>query len=567
MQVLEIETGSKFSINLSKASGEESCTCPKCSHDRKKRNVKCFYWNHEKLTGFCQHCGGKFIMCRDEEKEYKKPKPIGTPLSEKTLEYFKQRGINERTINRFNITENENGQTWICFNYFNGPELVNIKYRNAKKEFRLESGCKLIPYNVNAVRGSKIVYVVEGEFDALTMYECGFKSVISVPNGAHKKNNNLEYLDDFMDTFDQVEEVVILTDGDEPGITLRNELSRRFGRERCSYVIYPEGCKDSNDVLMKRGKNAVVELIEGRKEFPLEGISTVKNIEVDIDYIFENGYPKADRIDNELDNHITWRTSEWTVITGSPGSGKSDVLDQITLALSKKHGWKFGIFSPENAPYQIHFWKLAQKYIGKMRHEMSRYELEQAKDFLKDRYYWVSVSDLSLDILLAKAKELIKRKGIKGFVIDPWNQIDHIYPSSKTETQYISEALSKITSFVTTNDIHMFLVAHPTKSRQVQGKLTLYDISGSAHFYNKCYNGLVIMRDYERDLTLLNIEKVKFWFVGKAGKSVEWYWDKNKGTRFFDLDKTVKTVTEYSNELPFPAYGDMASFESEKPPF
>ena len=139
------------------------------------------------------------------------------------------------------ISEYKNGETWLCFNYYDGPDLINIKSRNAKKEFRLSKDAKLIPYNINSIKSAKRVYFVEGEFDALALHECGFTSVVSAPNGAHIKNNNLKYLDDYIDQFNHVEEIVICTDGDEPGINLRNELSRRFGREICSYVLYPDG--------------------------------------------------------------------------------------------------------------------------------------------------------------------------------------------------------------------------------------------------------------------------------------------------------------------------------------
>ena len=513
MDVLLLGTTNRFTIDLSKSSGEELILCPSCSHTRKKKSIKCLSWNHDKEVGYCNHCEGSFVKHKELEKEYNLPERKGSALGDKMLSYFKSRGINENTISRFNITQHDNGQSWICFNYFYGAELINIKYRNAKKEFRLEKGCRLIPYNINSIIGANICYIVEGEFDALTLYECGFKEVVSVPNGAHAKNNKLEYLDDVIDEFDKIEEIVIVTDNDEPGITLRNELARRFGKDRCTYVVYPEGCKDSNDVLIKYGIESVKELIKGRKEFPLEGVTTVKDISIDIDYIFENGYPISNKIGNELDDHIKWRTGEWTVITGTPGSGKSDVIDQISLALSLDHGWRFGIYSPENAPYQLHFWKLAQKYIGKMRKDFTTDELNRSKEFISKNYYWVSMQDLSIDNLLSKAKELVKRKGINAFILDPWNQLDHLIPHGMTETQYISKSLSKLTDFVLANDIHLFLVAHPAKHRQDPKKISLYDIAGSAHFFNKCYNGLTIMRDFEKDYTIINIEKVKFWFV------------------------------------------------------
>src|SRR5690606_25206077 len=196
MDIINLETKAEFKISFSRISGEEYLTCPSCSDERKKKNVKCFSWNHEKEIGFCNHCEAKFGVKREIEKEveYSRPQSNGTPLKDKTLKWFENRGISTDTVNRFNITEYQNGVTWIKFNYFEGPELINVKSRSAKKEFRLEKNCKLIFYNINSIKNAKKCYIVEGEIDCLTLSECGFKEVISVPNGAHSKNNNLQYL-------------------------------------------------------------------------------------------------------------------------------------------------------------------------------------------------------------------------------------------------------------------------------------------------------------------------------------------------------------------------------------
>jgi twinkle protein len=538
LEIIDISTKQRFTIVLKRHSGEETMICPACNDDRKKKNVRCFSWNHEKVVGYCNHCERKFglFIEMEEKKVYKKPTGNGTPLSNKTFDWFKTRGISSETINRLNITETKNGTTWIRFNYFEGPDLVNVKSRNAKKEFRLESGCKLIFYNLNSLNNAKKCYIVEGEIDCLTLIECGFKEVVSVPNGAHRTNNNLQYLDNCIDYFEGIEEVYLLTDGDEPGVALRNELARRIGKEKCFFFEYPEGCKDVNDVLLKLGKPILLDFVSQKKEFPMEGVLTVDHLSDGIDTIFNEGYPRSYGIGNELDFHIKWRTGEWTVVTGSPGSGKSEVIDQISLILNTQQGWKCGVFSPENRPYQIHFWKLAHKLYGKMMKDFTKEDKEQAKQYLRSNYFWIDEKDPSLDTLLAKARELVKRKGIKQLIFDPWNQIEHCFDKGQTETQYVSASLSKISQFVVDFDVHVFLVAHPGKSRQTQGKLSLYDVAGSAHFFNKTYNGITVMRDYENDQTLINIEKVKFWFVGKAGGQVIWQWDLNKGTRFFDFD-------------------------------
>ena len=88
------------------------------------------------------------------------------------------------------------------------------------------------------------------------------------------------------------------------------------------------------------------------------------------------------------------------------------------------------------------------------------------------------------------------RYGIRGLVIDPYNELDHQRPLHMTETEYVSQMLTKIKRFAQHNDVHVWFVAHP---RQLQGwrgePPNLYDISGSAHFINKADNGIVIHRN------------------------------------------------------------------------
>jgi len=125
-----------------------------------------------------------------------------------------------------------------------------------------------------------------------------------------------------------------------------------------------------------------------------------------------------------------------------------------------------------------------------------------------------------LDGILAKAKELVIRKGIKGLLIDPWNYIEHKGGKTQTETQYISECLTKIKAFCAIHQVHIFLVAHPLKMPKINGKYevpTLYNISGSAHFNNKTDNGITVHRDFETNQVDIYIQKVRYSWLGKVG--------------------------------------------------
>lgn len=88
------------------------------------------------------------------------------------------------------------------------------------------------------------------------------------------------------------------------------------------------------------------------------------------------------------------------------------------------------------------------------------------------------------------------RYGIRGLLVDPYNELDHQRPSHMSETEYVSQMLTKIKRFAQHHDVHVWFVAHPRQLRDWKGQPpTMYDISGSAHFINKADNGLVIHRN------------------------------------------------------------------------
>lgn len=520
--------------------GDVMTICPRCSADRKKQNKPSLSVNVEKKVWNCHHCGWTGGLSTPEfvekQKTYQIPSYNNTPLSDKTLAWFEKRGISKSTILKFKITESQmNGKNWINFNYFRDEQIVNIKFRDAAKNFQSAPGAEIVFYNLDGVKEHEYCIITEGEMDALSVYEATSKPVTSVPTGASQpgQKQKLQCLDNCWQYFENKKYIIIATDVDSPGLALREELARRLGKHRCMYVTYPEDCKDINDVLVKHGASGVNAVFSQLHPFPVEGVLTVEDFSHEIDYIYENGYPKGDNIGFfNFDTLLTFRRGEITMVTGIPNSGKSEFLDEICHRLACFHGWKFGIFSAENQPCAIHFAKIAERYHGKKLHctnrvyQMTGAELAEAKAFVNTNYFFINLNEqtLTLEALLEKATELVLRKGISGFVIDPWNYIEHQIPKGMSETAYISNALSAISMCAKRNNIHIFIVAHPTKLQKDKktGEYeipTLYSISGSAHFFNKTDNGICVYRNYEPDSVDVYVQKVRFKWIGKKGRA------------------------------------------------
>ena len=180
--------------------------------------------------------------------------------STKVQEWFKTRGISKNTLNEIKVSEGpeympQTGklENAIHFNYYIGDTLVNIKYRDGRKNFKLYKGAEKVFYNINSIVGFEYCVIVEGEMDVLSFHEAGITNVISVPNGATLNSNNLDYLDNCIDYFNDKEKIIIAVDQDDAGQALQQELIRRLGAEVC-YIAAFDDCKDANEYLLKHGK-------------------------------------------------------------------------------------------------------------------------------------------------------------------------------------------------------------------------------------------------------------------------------------------------------------------------
>lgn len=469
-----------------------------------------------------------------DSKEIVKPLHRLEKLSKEFLDNFENvRKISNNTLLQFNVTE---AVEWmpkakaeikvVCFNYMRDGELVNIKFRGKNKDMKMSKNAELIFYNIDAIRDTEECVCVEGEVDCLSMHEAGIYNAVSVPNGA----NSTRCIDNCYEYFLKKKKIIIATDNDDAGRKLREELMFRFGVDRCYFVEFPDDCKDANDVLVKHGKAELKRIVENAVQIPIEGLVSDKERRDRIFDLYDNGMPKGTACGiYGFDDYLRFQGGLVTTITAAPSSGKSEFLDYIVTGLAVKEGWRFGVFSFENQPTELHDAKWAEKIIGKAfsfrkdeSNRMSKKSLEVVADEIFDKFKVIETSkiDKTIDGILAKAEELVNKYGIKGLLIDPYNKISHIFPAGMTETNYINLVMTKITDFAKKFNIHVFLVVHPTKQAPVNGvmpKVTLYSAAGSANFYNQTDNGFTLMRNRETGIVEVFIEKVRFSEQGKEG--------------------------------------------------
>ena len=531
--------------------GASQGICPLCSHTRKPKNQKaqCASYDWERGLGTCHNCDTSFQLHTYQrkgasEKVYVRPtEPANfNEVSTNVETWFGTRGISKKTLRDLKVTEGSEfmpqtgkQENTIQFNYFMGDQLINIKYRDGRKNFKLVKGAEKVFYNIDSTIDSESVIIVEGELDTLSFVESGHKSVISVPNGATINNTNLDYLDSCIDYFDTKEKIILAVDTDEAGLALKQELIRRLGAERCFTVDFGT-CKDANEFLVEYGSSMLNGIIAKAKPVPIENVVTLKDINDELEEFIYEGFKPGYQIGlDNFDSIFSTYTGQFITVTGVPSSGKSDFVDRMVVGYYLKYGWKTAFASPENKPTFLHTHKLIRKIGGWMpnKNDIGTDKWNNVISKVNDNFYFIENERYDLDAVLAKGAELVKRKGIKCLVIDPYNKVKMQGASAMSIPDATMEYLTRVEAFAKKYDVLVIIVAHPTKMyKKEDGTIdepTMYSIKGSGEWYDASYHGLLVHRNYEQKTVKVKVLKVKFQNLGENQAESHFKWDHISG--------------------------------------
>lgn len=236
---------------------------------------------------------------------------------------------------------------------------------------------------------------------------------------------------------------------------------------------------------------------------------------------------------SDLDELYSVGLGQWTLVTGTPNSGKSEWLDALLVNLARGAEWRFFIYSPENMPLALHHAKLIEKFIGKPfspgpNERLSEDELHLAEVWIGKHFIFCKPDIPTIASILEEGIEKVSSsvgRWKTGIVVDPWNYLEHHRPSGWSETEYVSDTLSRVIEHVRAFDVHLWLVAHPAK--QMPKKDGTYpvptprDISGSAHFWNKADNCITVWRDQQLggQEVQIHVQKIRWKHIGRIGQA------------------------------------------------
>lgn len=604
---------SDLGIRLRRRSGQEKTTCPKCSENRRNKKDPCLSVNVTEGTYCCHNCDWKGTVKeyerRETKKNYKRPEPgmlKHIQLSDKIVSYFQGRGISKATLDRFFIhgkeewmPQTQKQERCIVFPYIRNGEIINAKYRDGYKNFKMVKDAELIFFGMQTLAGRHCTIIVEGEADALAMYEAGFGqeypsepdengevvehelgrwAILSVPNGASRGNGQLEYLDNCAEELQAIDEFVIAVDNDEAGQALRDALVRRLGVEKCRFLTYPLGeviqekegrkraVKDANEILQFLGANRLVECVLQARFVPVSGIYFVEDLYESMLANFKKGIQLAPTTRfGDMDEYFRWKKGDINLWTGYANMGKTFYVLQLMLTKSLYDGWKWAVFSPENFPANDFYDDLIEMLTGKWLDKMNEQEYKEACDFINNHIYYIyPEDDHTIENIHEKFRYLILKKGVDGVLIDPFNQLDKNQKAYERDDQYLSRTLKDIKRFALLNAVSYNIIAHPNKPNYKEDRslppADMYDLNGGSMWGNKSdqiisYHRPNFHTDKNDPVVEVYIQKIKRKRTGgKHGfftLTLNWATKRYSdlfGNVFCDPEKAVKVILNERND-------------------
>lgn len=521
--------------------------CPACSDDRRKKQERTLSLTSkgDAVLAFCHHCNARSSIHRDHVL---KTSPVKirttpsrriptmtvptTPLGDKEYFWLSKRGIDSDTASKFDLVGGKKflrgigDADVIGFRY--AKDIIKWRSLNGTKAFS-QDGSAASLWGLNHFTPGDDLIITEGEMDALSIHAAGMGDVcsVSVPTGAPQPSENdsssrrYVFLESAEDAIKKAKRVILATDNDEPGKELARQLAKRIGRN-CYRVVWPEGVKDANDLLVKSGHDGIVSLLEKAEPWPVEGVRSVLTYRDEVMDVFDNGLPRGHGAGViSLDRYYSVAPGMMSVITGIPGSGKTTWVTWLLYTLAKNHGMKFAMFSPEYPP-KLQIASLAtlstHKLLNSSVNPISRDELSDSMDWISKHFAFLDDADCSLDSILNRCGKI--SDNIDGLVIDPYNYIT--LTGEEIQTIAINKMLVRLKQAAVDMGIHIFIIAHPQKMYREGGKIPVprgYDISHSASWFQIADFGLSLdaRPDGLECVSDVVIWKCRYSWMGKTG--------------------------------------------------
>ena len=162
--------------------------------------------------------------------------------SERAKEYFNYRKINQSSWNKFALGYSEKqDMVTVPVHSPDGMPIGFVGRSIEGKEFKNTPGLPKSKtlFNLNRVKTSSRVYVVESSFDAIRLDQVGFSAVATL--GATLSNAQIDLLQKYFN------DIIVIADNDEAGGNMKDRIMEKLG-SRVSVIQLDKKYKDIGDM-------------------------------------------------------------------------------------------------------------------------------------------------------------------------------------------------------------------------------------------------------------------------------------------------------------------------------
>ena len=514
--------------------------CP-CGESRNGYNI------HADGHAFCFSCQKRFNNVGEAKMETKVI-DIQNKVSS-TGEYgsITDRRISEDTARKYRTKLRVNGSviSHHYYEYYNGEGshiATKVRQVEGKRIWSQGDMSDALLFGQNLFKsGGKYITIVEGEIDAMSVYEMlGSKwAVVSIKNGVQSAVQNckqhLEYLNSF-------ENVVVCFDTDKPGVEASQKVAQLFEPNKCKIVRLEY--KDPNEYLKMGKAKEFVQSWWGAESYTPAGIMNLAKLG---DTLYEEEYCETIPYPWNAMNEKTYgmRTGELVTFTSGAGMGKSSIMRELMHHILRNSNDNIGILaleeSTKNTAFNIMSVEANERlYIKEIRNKFSREQLNKwQKDTIDSGRFFAfdHFGSIDNDEILSRVRFMAKSLDCK------WIFLDHLSilvsgQDDGDERKSIDVLMTKLRSLVEETGVGLLLVSHLRRPTGDLGhengkEVTLSHLRGSASIAHLSDSVIALERNQQSDDDVLacttTIRILKNRYTGETGVSCFLHYDKKSG--------------------------------------
>jgi replicative DNA helicase len=471
-------------------------------------------------------------------------------IDEEAQAYLTSRGLKKETWQAWHlgVKTDRDGIKWLLIPYINGNQITDVKYRTLpphERRFQRLGGGESILYGQHLLAEHKRdkerkLYLVEGEIDALTLWQQGFAPVLSTTTGAGSFKSEWY---DAIESYDP-EQIVICYDSDVAGQKGADAHLKKFEEDNrtCLNVVLPD-VKDANEYFLTHTKEDFEALISEAGEREIEGCYSMATV---LDRLEEQLWHSSDAFDgipsvfsdvNAMVAGGYWN-GQLVVLSGISGTGKTSFVLQEQVAMAKRGipNFMMCLEMPEimlqrkiiEKEYGIPLLKIQQEHVQKFRPELAKLP------------FYMGNKGTNLDTVERIIRAAVKRYDLKCISFD---NINYFVRSIEHQTQEIARVTKRLKELAIDLHIPIIAIAQPRKFDDETRMMTMNDLKDSSAIMNDSDSIILLYRKRIktdiRDMsqaaafmgnqspyTLVRVEKARY----AAGGECYLYFDGSRST-------------------------------------